>query len=69
MNKLVELLAVVIGGGLLLLMFIGFVERAMDFRQELQYLEMEIARTEGAEQAYWKRQKRALWLSLPPFYR
>ena len=69
MNKLVELLAVVIGGGLLLLMCIGFVERAMDFRQELQYLEMEIARTEGAEQAYWKRQKRALWLSLLPFYR
>ncbi|MBR5500633.1 MAG: hypothetical protein IKV74_03810 [Clostridia bacterium] len=69
MDELVKLLAVVIGGGLLLLMFIGFVERAMDFRQELQYLEMEIDRTEGAEQAYWKRQKRALWLSLLPFYR
>ena len=69
MNKLVGLLAVVVIGGLLVLMLIGFVEWMMNFRRELDYLQAEINRTEGAEQKYWKRQKRTLWLSLLPFYR
>lgn len=39
------------------------------FSHELHYLNREIARTEGAEREYWKREKRRLWLSLLPFYR
>ena len=40
-----------------------------DFNRELNYINMEIGRTRGEEQRYWKREKRRLWLSLLPFYR
>lgn len=40
-----------------------------EFRHELDYLNCEIGRTEGAEREHWKREKRRLWLSLLPFYR
>lgn len=40
-----------------------------EFRHELDYLNCEIGRTEGAEHEQWKREKRRLWLSLLPFFR
>lgn len=40
-----------------------------EFRHELDYLNCEIGRTEGAECEHWKREKRCPWLSLLPFYR
>ncbi len=40
-----------------------------EFSHELDYLNREIARTEGAEREHWKREKRRLWLSLLPFFR
>ncbi len=69
MSELVNTLALVVGGGLLFLLFIGSVLWTIEFRRELEYVKMEINRTEGEEQQYWKRQKRDLWLSLLPFYR
>lgn len=39
------------------------------FKSDLRYIEMEIHRTEGREQAHWKRRKKELYLSLIPFYR
>lgn len=38
-----------------------------EFSQELEYINMEIERTEGSERRYWRRRKRRLWLSLIPF--
>lgn len=40
-----------------------------DFNRELRYIKTEIGRTEGREQAHWKKKKRRLWLSLLPFFR
>ena len=40
-----------------------------EFRHELDYLNCEIGRTEGAEHEHWKREKRRLWLSLLLFFR
>ncbi len=39
------------------------------FRADLKYINMEISRTEGREQAHWIKRRRQLWLSLIPFYR
>ncbi len=47
----------------------GLITKIHNFRQELEYLNREIARTDGAERKHWKREKRHLWLSLLPFFR
>ena len=47
----------------------GLITKIHNFRQELENLNREIARTDGAERKYWKREKRRLWLSLLPFCR
>lgn len=39
------------------------------FKADLKYIEMEISRTDGREQAHWIKKKKELWLSLIPFYR
>ncbi len=44
-------------------------ERIYDFKRELRYIKGEIDRSDGAQQRYWKRKKRQLWLSLLPFFR
>lgn len=48
---------------------VGLITKLNNFRQELEYLNREIARTYGAERKYWKREKRRLWLLLLPFCR
>ncbi len=50
-----------------ILMLVGLVSFINDFSSELRYLNNEIGRTEGAEQRYWIRMRRRLWLSLIPF--
>ena len=52
-----------------LLLIHSIIILAHGFTKELKYINMEIQRTEGAEQRYWKRKKRKLWLSLIPFTR
>lgn len=48
---------------------VGLTIKISEFDRELDYLNREIARTEGAEREYWKCEKWCLWLSLLPFYR
>ena len=62
------LLAIVIAFFAVVLL-VGLTIKINDFRRNLDYLNSEIARTEGAEHEHWKREKRRLWLSLLPFYR
>ena len=38
-----------------------------DFVREMRILNMEISRTKGESQAFWKMRRRRLWLSLIPF--
>ena len=51
------------------LILVGLTMKINEFSHELDYLNREIARTEGAEREHWKREKRRLWLSLLPFFR
>ena len=62
------LLAIVIAFFAVVLL-VGLTIKINDFRRNLDYLNREIARTEGAEHEHWKREKRRLWLSLLPFFR
>ena len=62
------LLAIVIAFFAVLIL-VGLTMKINEFSHELDYLNREIARTEGAEREYWKREKRCLWLSLLPFFR
>lgn len=61
-------------GGIVAIILVGIVVTALvipivqAFKSDLKYIEMEIHRTDGREQAHWKRRKRELWLSLIPFY-
>lgn len=45
------------------------VKNIYNFKDELDYINMEICRTVGDERRYWKKEKKKLWLSLIPFYR
>jgi len=51
------------------LILVALTMKINEFSHELNYLNREIARTEGAEREHWKREKRRLWLSLLPFFR
>ena len=51
------------------LILVGLTMKINEFSHELDYLNREISRTEGAEREHWKREKRRLWLSLLPFFR
>ena len=46
------------------ILLVGWTVKLNRFKRDLDYLNREIARTEGAEQEYWKREKQRLWLSL-----
>lgn len=59
------LLGLVLVGVLLLMVVLG----VMDFQKELKHLNLEIGRTSGREQRYWRRRKKRLLLSLIPFVR
>lgn len=52
---------------ILVILFVNLCMFANDFSRELKYVNGEIDRTEGAEQRYWIRKRRRLWLSLIPF--
>lgn len=62
------LLAIVIAFFAVLIL-VALTMKINEFSHELDYLNREIARTEGAEREHWKREKRRLWLSLLPFFR
>lgn len=62
------LLAIVIAFFAVLIL-VGLSIKINDFRHELDYLNCEIGRTEGAEREHWKHERWRLWLSLLPFFR
>ena len=51
----------------LIIVFVGLIFSFNDFSRELKYINREIQRNTGAEQRYWIRKRRRLWLSLIPF--
>lgn len=64
----IVLLAIVIAF-FAIVFLVGITAKINGFSHDLDYLNREIARTEGAERENWKREKRRLWLSLLPFFR
>ena len=62
---LVILFAALMGLGLL----INVCLYINSFAKELDYINMEIRRTDDDEREYWISQRRHLWLSLIPFVR
>lgn len=62
---LVVLFAAVFGLGLLIKVCL-FID---SFAKELNYINMEICRSDDDEREYWISQRRHLWLSLIPFVR
>lgn len=50
------------------LLLIGLAIKITQLYRELKYINLEIGRTTGEEQKYWKQEKRRLWLSLLPFH-
>lgn len=64
-----NLLLIIIIAFVVVLLLVGLTMKIDEFSRELDYINREIGRTTGAEQKYWKREKRRLWLSLLPFFR
>ena len=62
---LVVLFAAVFGLGLLIKVCL-FID---SFAKELNYINMEICRSDDDERGYWISQRQHLWLSLIPFVR
>ena len=59
--------AAVLIGIVAVLLLIRRVIRIGDFKNKLDYINMEIGRTEGREQKRWKKEKIKHWLLLIPF--
>ena len=51
----------------LVLIVTGLVLKLKTFTEELDYLNLEIGRTEGEEREEWIRRRRRHWLTLLPF--
>ena len=66
-DNLVNWIALIIIGIVLLILFIRAISFFYDFSQELKYLNTEIRRTHGRERKHYIRKRRRLWLSLIPF--
>lgn len=60
---------ILIGGFLLIGFLTSLVQWIMGLQSELRYLNMEIRRTEGREQQYYRKERRRLLLSWLPFIR
>lgn len=60
--KIAAIIALV--GILCLLCLVVFVVRLEKFREEMDYINMELGRCSAASRKRWKREKRRLWLWL-----
>lgn len=68
LDTFTNVLLVILLALLVIALLVGLTMKINGFSRELDYLNREIARTEGEEREHWKREKRRLWLSLLPFY-
>ncbi len=69
METMKYLWMLVILGALLIYVANFFAIRYTDFKRELRYINMEIARSDEDERSAWRKQKEKLLLSLIPFVR
>ena len=53
---------VVLGAVFLLILALTFLVRLNEFREELDYINIELARCSRSARKHWKREKRRLWL-------
>ena len=58
------LLIAVLGAAFALILALAFLIRYNQFREELDYINLELARSSFRSRKYWKKQKRRLWLWL-----
>ena len=68
-DPVINLLFAIIILFLAVLLLVGLVAKIFEFSKELDYINLEIRRTTGEAQQFWKWERRRLWLSLLPFYR
>lgn len=64
LNAFTNVLLAIVIAFFAVVLLVGLTIKINDLSHDLDYLNREIARTEGAEREYWKREKRRLWLSL-----
>ena len=64
-----NILIVLIATALVLALIVSAVLSYIEFKDELNYINGEIHRTDGAARKHWKKARRRLWLSLLPFFR
>ena len=69
LDTFTNVLLVIVIAFFAILILVGLTIKINEFRHELDYLNCEIGRTEGAEREHWKREKRGLWLLLLLFFR
>ena len=69
LDTFINVLLVIVIVFFAILILVGLTMKVNEFSHELNYLNCEIGRTEGAECEHYKREKRCLWLSLLPFFR
>ena len=69
LDSIANVLLVIVIAFFAIMLLMGLATKINNFSRDLDYLNREIARTEGAEREYWKHEKRRLWLSLLPFFR
>ena len=59
-----KLIILVLGAAFLLALLLAFLVRYNQFREEMDYIELELARSSPRSRKYWQKQKRRLWLWL-----
>lgn len=69
LETITNTLLVIVIGIFVIVLLVGVTMKINHFSRDLNHINTEIARTNGSEREYWKREKRRLWLSLLPFYR
>lgn len=69
LNPIVIALLIIVLLFFALILLTALISKIYNFCRELNCVNTEIGRTEGAERQYWKDKKRRLWLSLLPFCR
>lgn len=59
-----KMIILVLGAAFLLLLALALLVRYNQFREEMDYIEMELGRCSPKSRKHWKKEKRRLWLWL-----
>lgn len=63
-NDWSSMLIIVLAIVFLLILLLAFMVKISAFREDLEYVNMEIRRSTGLARKRWKRKRRKLWLSM-----